>query len=211
MKKFIPAMTYEFLTPYYDSILNIIGFGHKQREKIVRLLGLKNRDKLLDVGCGTGSLLIVAKKLYPEITAVGVDIDEKILKIAKNKTQKENLKIEFIKTSADKLLFDDSSFDVVISSLVFHHLPLDVKKKTIGEIKRILKKDGQFLLVDFGKTDNPWINIFYQIVKFLRIEEATTLKDNVDGKLPILLKQFGFKTKEVSLQYLGIQYLFCTK
>jgi len=204
-------MTYKFLTPYYDYILNIIGFGYGQREKIVRLLGLKNRDRLLDVGCGTGSLLIVAKKLYTEITAVGVDIDEQILKIAKNKIQKENLKIEFIKTSADKLSFDNSSFDVVVSSLVFHHLPLDVKKYTIGEIRRILKKDGRFLLVDFGKTDNLWINIFYRIVKFLRIEEATTLKDNVDGKLPVLLKQFGFKTKEVALQYLGIQYLYCTK
>ncbi len=109
MKKFIPAMTYEFLTPYYDSILNVIGFGYGQREKIIRLLGLKNGNKLLDVGCGTGSLLIVAKKLHPEIDVVGVDIDEKILKIAKNKTQKENFKIKYIKTSADKLPFNDSS------------------------------------------------------------------------------------------------------
>lgn len=106
--------------------------------------------------------------------------------------------------------FNDSSFDIVVSSLVFHHLPLDVKKQTIGEIKRILRKGGQFLLVDFGKTDNLWINIFYRLVKFLRIEESTTLKDNIDGKLPILLKQFGFKTKEVALQYLGIQYLSAT-
>lgn len=210
MKKFIPAMTYEFLTPYYDFILNFIGFGYKQREKIVKLLALKNEEKLLDVGCGTGSLLIVAKKLYPQITAVGIDIDEKILKIAKNKTIKENLKIEFIKTSSNKLPFNDSSFDIVVSSLVFHHLPLDVKKQTIGEVKRILRKGGQFLLVDFGKTNNLWINIFYRLVKFLRIEESTTLKDNVEGKLPILLKQFGFKTKEVAIQYLGIQYLSAT-
>lgn len=85
-------MTYEFLTPYYDFILNLIGFRYKQREKIIRLLALKNGEKLLDVGCGTGSLLIVAKKLHPQITAVGIDIDEKILKIAKNKTIKKTLK-----------------------------------------------------------------------------------------------------------------------
>lgn len=203
-------MTYEFLTPYYDSILNFIGFGYKQREKIVRLMELKNKEKLLDVGCGTGSLLIVAKKLYPQITAIGIDIDEKILKIAKNKIRKENLKIEFIKTSSGKLPFKDLEFDVVVSSLVFHHLPLDLKIKTIREIKRILKKGGQFLLVDFGKTDDLWINIFYRFIKFLRIEESTTLKDNVDGKLPILLKKLGFKTKEVAIQHLGIQYLSAT-
>lgn len=203
-------MTYEFLTPYYDSILNFIGFGYKQREKIVRLMELKNKEKLLDVGCGTGSLLIVAKKLYPQITAIGIDIDEKILKIAKNKIRKENLKIEFIKTSSGKLPFKDLEFDVVVSSLVFHHLPLDLKIETIREIKRILKKGGQFLLVDFGKTDDLWINIFYRFIKFLRIEESITLKDNIDGKLPILLKKLGFKTKEVAIQHLGIQYLSAT-
>lgn len=211
MKKFIPAMNYEFLTPFYDNILNLIGFGYRQRVKIVKLLNLKNGDKVLDVGCGTGSLLIVAKKLNPEIIATGIDIDEKILKIAKNKMQKENLKINFTKTSADKLPFGDSSFDVVVSTLVFHHLSLDVKKRTLEEVKRILKKNGRFLLVDFGKTDNIWINIFYRMVNFLRIEEAATLKDNVNGKLSVLLKQNGFKIKEVALQYLGIQYFLSVK
>lgn len=204
-------MTFEFLTPFYDTILNLIGFGYKQREKIVKLLNLENGEKLLDVGCGTGTLLIVAKKLNPDIDAIGIDIDEKILKIATEKTKKENLKVSYLNASADRLPFKNSSFDVVVSSLAFHHLPFNIKKGAIFEIKRILKKDGRFLLVDFGKTENFWINVFYQIVKFLRIEEATTLKDNVEGKLPLWLKESGFKTKEVALQYLGIQYILAVK
>lgn len=203
-------MNYEFLTPFYDAILNLIGFGYGQRVKIVKLLNLKDGEKLLDVGCGTGSLLIAAKKLHPKISATGIDIDKRILKIAEEKTEKENVKINFVETSADSLPFKDSSFDTVVSTLAFHHLPFDVKKRAITKIKRVLKKNGRFLLVDFGKTDSVWINIFYRIIDFLGIEEATTLKDNINGKLPILLKQSGFKTTEVALQYLGIQYILAT-
>lgn len=116
----ITAFSYDFLTPFYDFALDIIGFGVKQRIKIVNLLNLKIGERLLDLGCGTGSLLIVAKSKYPNVDMTGVDADEKVLEIAKDKIQKSNLNIKLIKSSADKLPFKDSSFDVVVSTLVFH-------------------------------------------------------------------------------------------
>jgi len=145
----VKAFNYDFLTPFYDTILNLIGFGQGQREKIVRLLNLKPGEKFLDVGCGTGSLLKVARKLHPDNEMVGIDIDKKILEIAKKKL--DSIGITLINTGAENLPFPDNSFDVVVSTLIFHHLPTEIKLKALSEIKRVLKPDGRFLLVDFGK------------------------------------------------------------
>jgi len=172
---YIPAFNYDLLTPFYDFFLNILGFGYKERVKIVELLELKPSENLLDIGCGSGSLVIVAKKLHPENHITGSDIDEKILKIAEKKIKKENLGIKLIKTSAAKLPFNDSSFDVIVSSLVFHHLSLETKRLAITEIKRVLKKEGRFLLVDFGKANRLWMKLLYLLEKLLGIKEAKTL------------------------------------
>lgn len=208
--KIVPAFSFDFLTPCYDLALDLIGFGVKQREKIVNLLKLKPDDRLLDLGCGTGSLLVVAKSKYPNVDMAGVDIDSKVLEIAQKKIQKSNLNIKLIKSSADKLPFTDNSFDVVVSTLVFHHLPTDVKKAALKEIYRILKKDGRFLLADFGKL-NGFLKIIYYLEVLFRIPEAKTAKDNVEGKIPEYLKQANFKFKEVLPRNLGIQYLLLSK
>lgn len=208
--KIVPAASFDFLTPFYDFALDIIGFGVKQRIKIVNLLKLKPYERLLDLGCGTGSLLMVAKKKNPYVEMVGVDVDKKILEIAQKKIQKNNLNIKLIKSSADKLPFPDSSFDIVVSTLVFHHLPTDVKKETLKEVHRILKKNGRFLLVDFGKL-RRFLKIFYYLEVLFRIPEAETAKDNVEGKIPEYLIQANFKFKEISPRYFGIQYLLVSK
>ena len=88
MEKFVPAFNYTFLTPFYDALSNLIGFGDKQKLKIVKLLDLKNNERLLDIGCGTGSLLRIAKTIYPNNQMAGLDIDKEILKIANKKFEK---------------------------------------------------------------------------------------------------------------------------
>lgn len=210
-KQFIPAFNYDFLTPLYDFFLNLLGFGYKERKKIVGLLKLKNNEKLLDIGCGTGSLIIVSKKLHPQNEIVGIDIDDRIIRIARNKIENENLDIELIKAGAEKLPFPNSSFDVVVSSLVFHHLPLEIKKLAIKEVTRVLKNKGRFLLVDFGTADKFWMKTIYPLEKLFGIREAETIKDNLDGKLPILLRELGLQVKEVRQKYKGIEYLLATR
>ncbi len=147
----VKAFNYDFLTPFYDAILNLIGFGEKQREKIVKLLGLKPEEKLLDVGCGTGSLLKVAKRLYPDNQMFGIDIDKNVLEIARRKLVSTG--VQLINSGAENLPFPDKSFDAVVSTLIFHHLPAEIKRKALLEIRRVLKPNGRFLLVDFGKID----------------------------------------------------------
>lgn len=206
----ITALSFEFLTPFFDFLSNIFGFGEKFNSKVVELLKLKPNERVLDLGCGTGALLIIAKSKYQNINATGIDADEKILKIAEKKIRKNNLNIKLINTSADKLPFPDFSFDIVVSTLVFHHLPTEVKIKALEEIHRVLKKNGRFLLVDFGKFTG-FSKILYYLLVLFRIPEAKTLKDNIEGKIPEFLKQANFRFSEISKRYLGIQFLQAKK
>lgn len=210
-KDFVPAFNYDFLTPYYDFFVEFLGYGKTQRNRVISLLNLKSEDNLLDVGCGTGTLLILAKERYPQIKMTGIDVDPKVLSIARNKTQKAKLEIEYLEASSGKLPFTDASLNVVVSSLVFHHLPTDVKKQTIEEIYRILKKGGRFLIVDFGKKDGIVLYFLDFITKLLKLPESKTLQDNLEGKLPIYLANSGFKVNEIARSYRGIHFFEAEK
>ena len=206
----IPAFSYGFLTPFYDFAVNLVGFGIKQRHKIVDLLKIRSGENLLDVGCGTGSLLLVAKKTYPDNEMVGIDVDPEVLEITSKKLKKNSLDVKLINTSAAKLPFNDSSFDIVVSTLIFHHLPTEIKLQALQEIHRVLKKDGRFLLVDFGKL-GMWLKLIYWLGVIFRVPEAKTAKDNVEGKIPIFLKEADFKLQEVSKRYRGVDYILARK
>lgn len=212
MKKgYVPALNYNFLTPFYDFFVELLGYGKAQRSKVVDMLNLKSAENLIDVGCGTGTLLTVAKDKYPSIDMIGIDIDPGVLSIARKKAQEVNLEIKYIETSSAKLPFADKHFNVAVSSLVFHHLPTEIKKHTIKEVYRVLKKDGRFLLADFGKKEGLLLHFFNFITKLLNLPESKTLQDNLKGNIPNFLKEAGFKVTEVSKRYRGIQFLLAEK
>lgn len=210
-KDYVPALNFNFLTPFYDIIVEILGYGESQRKKVIDLLELKKGDNLLDIGCGTGTLLIVAKQKYPGVETTGIDIDASVLHIAEKKAKKTGLEIAFVKTSSAKLPFPDASFTVVVSSLVFHHLPTEVKKQTLKEVYRVLKKDGRFLLADFGEKKGFVLSVIAFITELLHLPEWVTLQDNLQGNIPLYMKEAGFKVEEVAKKYRGIQFLEAKK
>ena len=207
-KRMIPALSYHFLTPLYDPLLGLMGFESHHR-LIVNLLRLRPGEHLLDVGCGTGFLLIYAKREHPNVSVTGIDLDLRMLKRAQSKLKKENVEVSIKQSSASQLSFPDGSFDVVVSTLVFHHLPIETKRATLREIERVLKPDGRFLLVDFGT--GRVARFLYGFTRLFNVPEATTLKDNVDGNLPAMLEAAGFTYKIVAQPHWGIEHLLATK
>ena len=210
-KDYIPVLSYSILTPIYDFFVVLLGYGKTHKITVINLLNLKSEDNLLDVGCGTGTLLTLAKEKYPNTDMIGVDIDSEVLSIARRKSQKANLKIEYVEASSAKLPFADESFNVVVSSLVFHHLPTDIKIQTIKEIYRVLKRNGRFLLADFGKKEGATLYVFDFITKLLNLPESKTLQDNLKGNLPIYLNDARFKMSVVGKRYRGIEFLLAKK
>lgn len=136
----------------YDWLIRgiTIGRGKQLRKRMVDLLPLRVGDVVLDVGCGTGDLAIeVVKRVGSQGRVVGIDGSEEMIARARQKVQRRHLPIEFRVEQAETLSFPDHSFDVVVSSLVFHALPGSLKLSVIATIARVLKEGGHLIIIDF--------------------------------------------------------------
>ena len=132
----------------YDFLNNIISFGlHKFVKKyVISKLNIKPNDKVLDLCCGSGDLTSIIKKKYPTIDVFGVDFSSKMIEIAKRK----NSLIEFREADATNLPFNDNQFDIV--TVAFGLRNIKEYNVALNEIKRVLKKGGLFLHLDFESS-----------------------------------------------------------
>jgi len=100
---------------------------------------------ILDVGCGTGKLLKSAHSRFPGARLVGVDAAEEMVKYAQSSTPDGT--IEFRQATAEALPFPNASFDLVFSTMSFHHW--QDQARGAGEVARVLAPGGRWLLADF--------------------------------------------------------------
>jgi len=135
---------------YYDIGNSPLGLPFVTRPH-VRLISLQVGQSILDVGCGTGEVLYQLHKKFGEtVSLYGIDPSNDMLDVARSKLRKAaNAQLEL--GIGEQLQFPDASFDWVVSSLTFHHVPLEVKRATIRESYRVLKPGGRILISDFGK------------------------------------------------------------
>jgi ubiquinone/menaquinone biosynthesis C-methylase UbiE len=121
------------------------------RERLVRLARIERGQSVLDVGCGTGSLAIAAKRrVGPAGRVYGIDASPEMIVRARRKAGKAGLAVTFGEAVVEALPFPDDRFDVVLSTLMLHHLPRPARERCGREIQRVLKPGGHVLAVDFG-------------------------------------------------------------
>lgn len=193
--KYIPALRYNWLTNFYDTIVKTTMPEEKFKVALLHEARIRAGQSVLDFGVGTGTLSILAKYKHPEAEFTGVDLDDKALMIAKRKIEQDGLSISLIKYDGVTLPFADNSFDKVISSLVFHHLLPQEKLNSLGEIHRVLKDGGELHIVDWGKASNIFMRGVFYLVQILDGFENTS--DHVDNRFPNFIKQAGFEDVEV--------------
>ena len=184
---YIPAAGRDWLLPLYDPFLSLLGRDRALRRSLLHELLLEPGQRLLDVGCGTGTLLVALRERHPDVEGVGVDGDEKVLALARRKVERAGAKVQLDRALAGELPYPDGSFDRVVSSLVLHHLARDAKLAALAEMHRVLRPGGQVLIADFGRPTSGWGRALAGLV--LRAEH---LQDNLAGRIPEFLERAGF-------------------
>lgn len=187
--KHIPPFHWKLFTPFYDIICNLMGFGKRFRQRIIRNMQLTGKENVLDAGCGTGTLLFMIKKQFPSISLSGLDPDQAALQIAENKIKSKNLTVNYQAGAMDKMPFKDNFFDLVITSLAFHHIPPEKKLDSIKECYRVLAPGGKLLIVDFTPPDSQPINILiYRIFSYFE-----PIEEGKESMIPVYMINAGFK------------------
>jgi ubiquinone/menaquinone biosynthesis C-methylase UbiE len=137
----------------YDLLawLFLLGRERAFRETLVRLARLEPGQSVLDIGCGTGSLAIAAKRRVGPLGRVhGIDASPEMIARARKKARKAGVDVTFTNGVVERLPLPDERFDAVLSTLMLHHLPRAAREQCVREIRRVLKPGGRVLAVDFG-------------------------------------------------------------
>ncbi|WP_051463685.1 class I SAM-dependent methyltransferase [Leptolyngbya sp. PCC 6406] len=133
---------YAHLAPWYDRRFS--SYVNATVQETMHRLDLTSHGRILDLGCGTGTLIQRLLHLTPETEIVGLDPSAEMLSVARQKLPKS---VELLVGSADKIPFPNESFDLVISTNAFHYFRHP--SQAIQEIKRVLKPNGNLVITDW--------------------------------------------------------------
>lgn len=190
--EYIPALGLRVLTPLYDPVLRWLFREDELKQHLIAAAGLAPGQHVLDLGCGTGTLMVMIKSVQPLVALTGLDGDADVLTIARAKVAGAGLDISFSQALASNLPYPDNTFDRVLSSLVFHHLSSEVKRAALSEAHRVLRPGGELHILDFGAPGTVLGKVAAPVIR--RLEQAA---DNIDGLLPAMTSEAGFSDVQV--------------
>lgn len=156
----------------YDVLVWLLARGRERayRERLVHLARIVPGESVLDVGCGTGTLAIVARqRVGPPGKVVGIDPSPEMIARARKKARKAAAGVIFEHAAGEQLPFPDAAFDAVLSITVLHHLSQAARRQCVFEIRRVLKPGGRLLAVDFGgpaSARHSWVAHFRHHARF---------------------------------------------
>jgi ubiquinone/menaquinone biosynthesis C-methylase UbiE len=144
----------------YDACVSMLMLGRRAqlRQQTVALAQIQPGEAVLEVGCGTGDVALAASPYTgPTGLVVGIDPAPEMIAVARAKAARAARAVDFQVGLIEALAYPDDTFDIVLSSLMMHHLPDDLKRQGLAEIARVLKPGGRLLIVDF-KRPTGWLS-----------------------------------------------------
>jgi ubiquinone/menaquinone biosynthesis C-methylase UbiE len=184
-KTYLPAAGHDWMLPLYDPLVKLLG-GDVARRALLDQAFIQPGHRVLDVGCGTGTLVVLIKRLHPDVDVIGLDPDPRVLARARRKAERASVSIQFDHGFSDALPYTDASVDRVYSSFMFHHLQRDEKQGTLREVRRVLRPGGVFRLLDFGGPESGDNGFLAHL-----IHSSHHLRDNSEERIVALLNQAG--------------------
>src|SRR5215213_11513737 len=173
---------------HYDQLVSLLTLGRRTRlrQMTIALARIQPGERVLEVGCGTGDVAIAACAPAGERgSVVGIDASPEMIAVARAKAARAGLTIDFRLEPIEALSYPDATFDVVLSSLMMHHLPDDLKHQGLAEIARVLKPGGRLLIIDIKRPTNHTGQILNRLLLHGRLK--TAIQD-----LPAMLHDAGY-------------------
>lgn len=183
-RSYLPAAGFHWTLPLYDPLVKLLG-GDAARAALLDQAALRVNERVLDIGCGTGTLAMTIKRRYPQVEVTGLDPDPGALARAARKAQRASLSIQLDRGFSDDLPYEDARFERVFSSFMLHHL--DDKEATLREVRRVLKPGGAFHMLDFAEPRSGGVHGRLSHL----VHSSKRLKDNNEARMLELMQQAG--------------------
>jgi len=199
------AFVYDFFEPIF-----MLGKMARYNRQIVSLLDPLDYHRVLDIGCGTG---VLTRAIGDRLDAgkggvsIGIDAAAKMIAMARRKRETETCRFEV--AAAEKLPFEDGSFDAVVSSMFFHHVSLDLKKRSLGEARRVMKSGGKLVIADMDRPRTAFGFLVSYAARYFLMQPE--IGENIGGILPVLIGNAGFSPPALSAVYFGYIAIFLSR
>jgi ubiquinone/menaquinone biosynthesis C-methylase UbiE len=202
-KRITKRLVRQCLDPFIRLALSL---GDFQR-LLLEPAGLCEGEQVLDVGCGTGALTVLTKRMHPHTDVWGIDGDADALDIAKVKAARAGVIVTFQHGTSSELPFAENSLDHVFSIFMFHELNGQQKRHSLREINRVLRPGGALHIADFGRPQN-WV-MRLALVWIRLSHRLATIADNVSGALPQFVRTAGFEQVEETARLASVFGTVC--
>lgn len=193
---YLPALGYRRLTWIYDFVVAHTMHEHLWRPRLVATIAPQGHDRILDIGCGTGTLAVALKTAAPSAAITGLDPDAIALDLARRRSASSGVDVEFVaglaQDVAEALGRSGRHFDKVVSSLMFHHLDEQTKSDVLLAIAPLIEPvSGRLIILDWGAMPRALDRLRFLPVRLL--DGFGPTRANVEGRLPELLAATGYR------------------
>jgi len=188
-EEYRPALGHCSRLELYDPLIRLTVRELRFKRRLLAEAALRPGFRVLDLGCGTGTLAVMAKRAEPGAIVFGVDGDPAAIDLARRKVAREKTDVQLHLALAQQLPYPDRSFDRVLSTLVLHHLSHDGKLAALREVARVLAPAGELHLADFGRPANWLARAGFSLVR--KFEGMENTEDNARGLLERMMASAG--------------------
>ena len=186
---YIGAMGHFSRLDLYDPLVRLAVRERRFKRRLLANAALRPGFRVLDLGCGTGTLALMAQRAQPAATIFAIDGDVAAIDIARAKIAAQNARVHLHLGFAQQLPYPSGLFDRVLSTLLLHHLSHHGKSAALREVARVLAPSGELHLADFGHPANGLMRAGFSLVR--KFEGMENTEDNARGRLPEMMALAG--------------------